>query len=85
MSDLLTSIGVLIAGAVMWATGWYYADPLISAGIGLFIFPRTLQLLPEAIGVLLEGTPFDVNLAAVREQIAAVPGSRACTVSTSGA
>ena len=41
LSDMLTSIGVIIAGMIMLTTGWYYADPLISAGIGLFILPRT--------------------------------------------
>ena len=29
--------------AASCGTGWYYADPLVSAGIGLFIFPRTLE------------------------------------------
>ena len=38
LSDMLTSVGVMIAGVVMLTTGWYYADPLISAGIGLLIF-----------------------------------------------
>ena len=65
LSDLLTSVGVIIAALIMWTTGWYYADPLISAGIGLLIFPRTWALLREAVGVLLEGTPSDVNLTAV--------------------
>ena len=74
LSDMLTSIGVLIAGVIMLTTGWYYADPLVSAGIGLFILPRTWKLLREAVGVLLEGTPADVNLAAVRATIAGVPG-----------
>ena len=53
LSDMLTSVGVIIAGVIMLTTGWYYADPLISAGIGLFIFPRTWALLKEAVGVLL--------------------------------
>ena len=74
LSDMLTSIGVIVAGVIMWTTGWYYADPLVSAGIGLLILPRTWRLLREAVGVLLEGTPSDVNLAAVREAIAGVPG-----------
>ena len=74
LSDLLTSVGVLAAGVVMLTTGWYYADPLISAGIGLFILPRTWVLLRDAVGVLLEGTPSDINLAAVREGIETVAG-----------
>ena len=74
LSDMLTSIGVIVAGIIMLTTGWYYADPLISAGIGLFILPRTWMLLRDAVGVLLEGTPSDVNLTAVREGIESVPG-----------
>ncbi len=73
-SDLLTSIGVIAAALIMLTTGWYYADPLISAGIGLFILPRTWLLLRDAVGVLLEGTPTDVNLAALREAIKDVAG-----------
>ena len=74
LSDLLTSVGVIIAGLIMLTTGWYYADPLLSAGIGLFILPRTWMLLRDALGVLLEGTPSDVNLASVREGISSLPG-----------
>lgn len=74
LSDLLTSIGVIIAAAVMLTTGWYYADPLISAAIGLFILPRTWRLVREATGVLLEGTPSGVDLISVREVLGATPG-----------
>lgn len=74
LSDMLTSIGVIIAAVIMLTTGWYYADPLISAGIGLFILPRTWILLKDAVGVLLEGTPSDVNLTALREAIQSVTG-----------
>jgi cobalt-zinc-cadmium efflux system protein len=52
LSDMLTSIGVIIAGIIMLTTGWYYADPLISAGIGLFILPRTWMLLKDALARL---------------------------------
>lgn len=74
LSDALSSVGVLIAAAVMWATGWYYADPLLSAAIGLFIIPRTWGLLSESVGILLEGTPSDVNLAQLRESLLKLPG-----------
>ena len=74
LSDMLTSIGVIVAGIIMWTIGWYYADPILSAGIGLFILPRTWILLKEAVGILLEGTPADVNLALLRETMQKVPG-----------
>ncbi len=74
LSDMLTSVGVIIAGVIMLTTGWYYADPLISAGIGLFILPRTWALLKDAVAVLLEGTPSDVNIAALRETLSKLDG-----------
>jgi cobalt-zinc-cadmium efflux system protein len=73
-SDALASVGVLVAAIVMRTTGWAYADPLVSIVIGLAILPRTWSLLKEAIGVLLEGVPGDVNLGALRERISRVPG-----------
>lgn len=74
LSDALSSLGVIVAAAVIWTTGWYYADPLVSVGIGLFILPRTWRLLKEAAGVLLEGTPSEINIGAVRAAVTAVPG-----------
>lgn len=53
---------------------WYIVDPILSAGIGLFILPRTWRLLREAVGVLLEGTPASINMASVREMIAGTTG-----------
>ncbi|MGG7470492.1 cation diffusion facilitator family transporter [Chryseobacterium arthrosphaerae] len=74
LSDMLTSVGVMIAGVIMLTTGWYYADPLISAAIGLLIFPRTWRLLKEAVNVLLEGTPKDVDIHGLRKSLEEVPG-----------
>jgi len=74
LSDGLTSIGVMIAGIIMLITDWYYADPLISAAIGLLIFPRTWKLLKEAINVLLESTPKDVDIEKLRNTLEQVDG-----------
>ncbi len=62
LSDAIASVGVIVAAAIMALTGWYAADPLISAAIGLFILPRTWSLLSSAVNVLLEGVPEDVDL-----------------------
>lgn len=74
ISDLLGSIGVMVAAGVMAVTGWYYADPLFSVGIGLFIIPRTWRLLRESLGILLEGTPAHINLAELREALETTQG-----------
>ena len=74
VSDALGSVGVIIAGLIMWLTGWYYADPIFSVIIGLFILPRTGRLLMQAVNVLLEGTPAHISLAAVEEAMLMVDG-----------
>lgn len=40
----------------MWTTGWYYADPIVSAGIGLFILPRSWRLIRDPVGIAGMGT-----------------------------
>ena len=74
LSDLLSSVGVILAALVMWLTGWYWADPAVSAAIGVFILPRTWSLLREAIAVLLEGTPAHIDLTALRREMESVAG-----------
>lgn len=76
LSDMVSSVGVILAAAVMWGTGWHYADPIVSAGIGLFILPRTWALLRQAVGILLEGTPSDVNVTSLRDTIGGITGVR---------
>src|SRR6185312_14250358 len=72
LSDVLGSIGAVIAGVLILTTGWMYADPLFAAAIGLFILPRTWKLMRESIDVLLEGTPRGLDITAVQERILAV-------------
>ncbi len=74
LADLLGSVAVVVAAVVMLATGWYEADPVASILIGLFILPRTWMLLREALDVLLEATPRDVDLAEVRRHMIEVDG-----------
>jgi cobalt-zinc-cadmium efflux system protein len=71
VSDMLGSIGVIAAGVIMLTTGWYYADPLFSVVIGLFILPRTWKLMVEAVDILLEATPARINLPEVEKSLLA--------------
>ncbi|MFQ6093247.1 MAG: cation diffusion facilitator family transporter [bacterium] len=73
-SDTLSSAGVIGAGVVMLTTKWYLADPIISAVIGLFILPRTWELLKESVNVLLEGTPTHISISEVHEAMMKVAG-----------
>lgn len=74
IGDLLGSIAVIAAAAIIYFTGWYFADPLFSVAIGLFILPRTWKLLREAVGILLEGVPAHLDVREIERTLAAVPG-----------
>lgn len=74
LSDMLGSLGVIVAALVIMWTDWRLADPIIGAGIGLFIVPRTWSLLRQATHILLEGTPPRVDVRLMEQGIAAVPG-----------
>lgn len=74
MSDMLGSLGVIVAAVVVLTTGWTLVDPIIGAGIGLFIVPRTWNLLRQAIHILLEGVPPEVDLELLRKRLCQVPG-----------
>lgn len=74
LSDMLGSLGVILAGIIMLMTGWYMADPIIGAGIGLFIIPRTWKLLNQAAHILMEGTPPTIDLKLLEGAMLRVPG-----------
>jgi cobalt-zinc-cadmium efflux system protein len=74
VADALSSIGVIVGAAVIATTGWYQVDPLVALLIALFVLPRTYTLLREAVGVLLEGAPREVDMGALRTAMEDVPG-----------
>ncbi len=74
VGDMLGSVGAIVAALVMLATGWYLADPLLSAGIGLLILWSSWRLLGESVDVLLESTPKGIHPVAVRDAMDAVDG-----------
>lgn len=74
MGDLLGSVGAILAALIMLATGWYLADPLLSAGIGLLILWSSWRLMKESVSVLLEATPPGMDPLAVGDTMRSVPG-----------
>jgi cobalt-zinc-cadmium efflux system protein len=76
LGDALSSVGVVVAAAVVVATGWTVADPLASGAIALIIVPRTWGLLRQAVNVLLEGTPTHLDVGEIEAAIRRAPGVR---------
>lgn len=74
LADMLGSLGVIVAAVVVMVTGWELVDPIIGAGIGLFIVPRTWILLKQAVHILMEGMPPEVDMALLEKKLTDIPG-----------
>jgi len=73
-SDLLGSFGAVAAGAIVLATGWVQADPVISVLISVLILGGAWRLVKESTDVLLEAAPAHIPLADVHDRIVSIPG-----------
>jgi cobalt-zinc-cadmium efflux system protein len=74
LGDLLGSVGVIIAAVVIGFTGWSYADPIVAVVVALMILPRTFALGRSAVRILVQAAPEHLDVAVVRDRLAAVPG-----------
>ena len=64
MGDVFTTAGAILAGVVIFFTGWYWMDALVSILIGGLILWNAWKILRETVDILLESTPRDVDMAA---------------------
>ncbi|MGH7818684.1 MAG: cation diffusion facilitator family transporter [Candidatus Binatia bacterium] len=74
LTDALASAGVIAAAIVIFVTGWTWVDAVASAVIGIVIVPRTIHLLRESAHILLEGSPGEIDLPGLREQVLRIDG-----------
>ena len=74
IGDLLGSVAAIAAATIIALTGWYAADPILSAVIGGLVVFSAFSLLRESVDVLLEAAPPGVKIADVRREMEAVPG-----------
>lgn len=74
MGDLLTSVAVLINGAVLLFKPWTWLDPLLSLIIVALILKNCWGVLQEAVAVLMNAAPRHVDIAAVKEALEDLPG-----------
>jgi cobalt-zinc-cadmium efflux system protein len=69
MGDALGSVMAIVAGVLILAYNWVWADAVGSFLISLIIIFGAWRLIRDSVNVLLEGTPSHINLTAVEETI----------------
>ena len=61
MGDVLSTVGAVIAGVIIYFTDANWLDPLVSVLIGFLILYNAWDILRDAVDILLEAKPRDID------------------------
>jgi cobalt-zinc-cadmium efflux system protein len=73
VADAAVSAGVVVAGAVLWRTGWVWIDPATSLLVSAVVLFGTWGLLRDALHLAMDGVPRNIDLEKVRAFLAGLP------------
>lgn len=75
LGDLIQSIGVLIAAFIIkFKPEWVIADPICTFLFSILVLFTTLAIMKDAIHVLMEGVPHDINYTMMEEDLKELTG-----------
>ncbi len=74
LSDVLSSVGVVIGGILILFFKIYWVDPLLTVLISIYILKESLGILKEAINILMQGTPENIDINKVVEDLKKIEG-----------
>lgn len=74
LGDTLSTAAVIIGGAAILFTGMTWIDPVLSILIAIMILWSSVGIVRETINILLEGTPRNLRLSAVRDAMQSIAG-----------
>lgn len=76
-ADALLSVGVVITGAIIFFTHWFWLDPIVGLAIIMVILHGTWGLLRGSVDLLLGAVPHNVNQQEVRDYLQHITGVEA--------
>lgn len=62
LSDAFLSLSVVIGGFFIYLFNIYLIDPLLSIAFSLYIMKETIPILKSSYRILIEGTPYHIDL-----------------------
>lgn len=72
--DALIALGVVLAGAAIYFTGWLWIDPIVGLLIVSIIIWGSWNLLQRSVELILGAVPYGVNQKAVYTYLKELPG-----------
>lgn len=76
-ADALVSIGVLVSGVVISATGWVIVDPVVALAVAGVIVASVWSLTRDSLRLSLDGVPAGLDVADLQRHMTSVPGVHA--------
>ncbi|MBN2212723.1 MAG: cation transporter [Bacteroidales bacterium] len=73
LGDTISSVAVIIGAVFIYFFGWYWLDPVITVIVGLYILKETWTVLKQALGILMQGTPRELELTEVKQALEILP------------
>ena len=74
LGDAAASAGVIVGGIIILFTNWYFVDPILSVLIALLIARGAWKIVKQTVGVLMEGTPANIEIPEVVKTITSISG-----------
>lgn len=62
ISDMLGSVGAIVAGLLILFFGWGWADPAASVVVAILVLRSGFKVTMASVHILMEGTPKDVEI-----------------------
>lgn len=69
MSDMLGSVGAIVAAFFIMFFGWYWADPVASILVAILVLRSGYLVTKSSVHVLMEGTPDNVKVETIIQSI----------------
>ncbi len=73
LGDTISSVAVITGAVFIYFFGFFWIDPLITFIVGLYILKETWSVLKQAVEILMQGTPGDLDLARVKDSLESLP------------
>lgn len=74
LSDLLGSVGAIVAALLIMFFSWGWADPLASVIVAVLVLLSGWRVTRDSVHVLMEGTPKGMDLDEIIKEIKSVDG-----------
>ncbi len=69
LTDVLTSVGVLVGIGLAWLSGWWVLDPLLAIAVAINILWVGWRLVRDSVGGLMDESIPELELADIRDAL----------------